>query len=165
MGFIEGEEFTELKRFILDSLNWYARKRTAYEDKQKKAKKDKDKQDIKDSEQALANAISSIDNESQKLQLRLAVKAATKASKKRAKHLESDLNLYRSLSTAGTTSAVFSHEISKPLDEIPRVIKSADKIVKDNCKDDVIKKYLRRTKNISAYLDRLTHFAKLQLNL
>lgn len=165
VGFIEGTEYAELKRFIQDSLNWYSRRRNSLELSKIKAKKDKDKQDIVDSEKSLQTEINKISNEKQKNILKEAVKAATSATKKRARHLESDLNLYRSLATAGTTSAVFSHEISKPLDEIPRMIISADNIVKRNCEDEVVEKYTRRTKNITGYLDRLAHFAKLQLNL
>ncbi|MDN4706670.1 hypothetical protein QYZ41_13840 [Vibrio parahaemolyticus] len=47
--------------------------------------------------------------------------------------MQEDLKLYRSLATAGTTTAVFSHEISKPLVEIPVSLRSAERIIEEHC--------------------------------
>lgn len=165
MGFIEGTEFLELKRFITDVLNWYARKRTSQVEQKKKAEQTLDALDLKDKSKKLDEAISKIEDSATKSAIKVALKEANSASQKHTRHLKEDLKLYRSLATAGTTTAVFSHEVSKPLDEIPIILESADKLIKSNCDADFYKKYSRRTRNISNYLDRLSHFAKLQLDL
>ncbi|HHF2851173.1 TPA: ATP-binding protein [Vibrio diabolicus] len=165
MGFIESEAFIELKRFITDALNWYARKRTAQVEKKKKAEQSRDAIEVKEKSKQLDEAISLISDQATKTKVKVALRAANTASKKHTQHLKEDLKLYRSLATAGTTTAVFSHEVSKPLDEIPIILDSANKIVANNCDANIYSKYTRRTKNIFGYLDRLSHFAKLQLDL
>jgi len=165
MGFIEGTEFLELKRFITDALNWYARKRTGQVEQKKKAEQTQDSLDLKEKSKQLNEAISHIRDQTIKVAVKDALKAANTASKKHTQHLQEDLKLYRSLATAGTTTAVFSHEVSKPLDEIPIILNSANQLVKENCDESTYNKYIRRTNNILGYLDRLSHFAKLQLNL
>ncbi|ENM5799052.1 sensor histidine kinase [Vibrio mimicus] len=165
MGFIEGEEFLELKRFITDALNWYARKRTGQVEQRKKAEQTQDAIDLKEKSKQLDEAINKIKDRATQTAVKVALKAANTASKKHTQHLKEDLKLYRSLATAGTTTAVFSHEVSKPLDEIPIILNSANMLVKQNCNDATYEKYTRRTNNIFGYLDRLSHFAKLQLNL
>ncbi|CAH7140699.1 Histidine kinase [Vibrio chagasii] len=165
MGFIEDDEFRELKRFVTDALSWYGRKRTGQVEKKKKAEQTQDALDVKDKSKQLDNAISLIKDRATKVAVKVALRAANTATKKHTQHLKEDLKLYRSLATAGTTTAVFSHEVSKPLDEIPLILDSANKLVQDNCDQSTFKKYQRRTANIFGYLDRLSHFAKLQLNL
>lgn len=165
MGFIEDDEFLELKRFVTDALSWYSRKRTAQVEKKKKAEQTQDALDVKAKSKELDSAISLIKDPTTKKAVKVALKAANTASQKHTQHLKEDLKLYRSLATAGTTTAVFSHEVSKPLDEIPVILRSATKLIQDSCDPDTFKKYEKRTLNILGYLDRLSHFAKLQLNL
>mgnify|MGYP000294090708 CR=1 FL=1 len=165
VGFIENEAFSELKRFIKDSLNWYAYKRQKLAEQKKDAARSEDSQTIKDKRNALDAAIKSVTDEETKKKIKDAVKAANKATEMHTRHLKEDLKLYRSLATAGTTTAVFSHEISKPLDEIPISLASAERIIESSCDSATFTSYKRRTNNILKYLHRLSHFAKLQLNL
>ncbi|MGF1776927.1 ATP-binding protein [Vibrio nomapromontoriensis] len=165
VGFIEDENFHELKRFITDALNWYANQRTQLATKIKEAQKSEDEQNVKDKESALKEAIQNLPDPIIKKQLRAAFKASKVASLKQTKHLKEDLKLYRSLATAGTTTAVFSHEISKPIAEIPESLSSAERLVRMNSDATLYKRYKERTSNILGYLSRLSHFAELQLDL
>jgi signal transduction histidine kinase len=165
VGFIENHAFSELKRFIKDSLDWYAYKKQKDAEQKKEAEKDADSRNVKDKRKALDSAIRNIKDKKTQTQLKQALKAANIATEKQSRHLKDDLKLYRSLATAGTTTAVFSHEISKPLDEIPVTLASAEKLVEGNCDSSIFTRYKRRTNNILSYLHRLSHFAELQLNL
>ncbi|EAQ64859.1 Histidine Kinase [Marinomonas sp. MED121] len=165
VGFIEDDTFHELKRFIIDSLNWYANKRNQLATQKRNAQKDKDEKEVKDKNLALKKVIQSVESVTSQKKLKAAVKAASLAAEKQTKHLKEDLKLYRSLATAGTTTAVFSHEVSKPISEIPHSLNSAEKLVKINCEPSIYSRYKERTNNILSYLDRLSHFAELQLNL
>jgi C4-dicarboxylate-specific signal transduction histidine kinase len=165
VGFLENSYFAELKRFVTDSLNWYAKQRSKEAEAKKKAKLAKDQEQLKEVKGQLEETIKSVRDPQKQKELRKAAKAAEKASENVTKHLKNDLKLYRSLATAGTTTAVFSHEISKPLDEIPRCLASADRLVKSNLSDQLYTSYQQRTGNILKYMDRLSHFAKLQLDL
>lgn len=165
VGFIEDEVFGELKRFLKDALDWYAYKKQKDVEQKKEAEKNKDTQNVKDKRQALDTAIKNIKDKDTQEEIKKALKEANKASETQSKHLKDDLKLYRSLATAGTTTAVFSHEISKPLDEIPVTLQSAERLVKGNCEESIFTRYKKRTNNILGYLHRLSHFAELQLNL
>lgn len=165
IGFIENEAFHELKRFVKDALNWYARKRIAEVDKRKRNEQSQDALDEKEKQKELDSSINKIKDQETKKAVKSALKAARSATKKHAEHLKEDLKLYRSLATAGTTTAVFSHEVSKPLDEIPILIHSTDSLIKKQNDEALYNGYVRRANLILGYLDRLSHFAKLQLNL
>ncbi|MDN4720940.1 hypothetical protein QYZ46_04775 [Vibrio parahaemolyticus] len=133
VGFIEDNTFEELKRFVKDCLNWYALKRTQLSEQKKRAAKDRDAEYVKEKKSELNKIIKTVkDTETQK-QIKKAVKAASIATEKQTRHLQEDLKLYRSLATAGTTTAVFSHEISKPLVEIPVSLRSAERIIEEHC--------------------------------
>ncbi|HCE1574325.1 TPA: ATP-binding protein [Vibrio parahaemolyticus] len=165
VGFIEDNTFEELKRFVKDCLNWYALKRTQLSEQKKRAAKDRDAEYVKEKKSELNKIIKTVkDTETQK-QIKKAVKAASIATEKQTRHLQEDLKLYRSLATAGTTTAVFSHEISKPLVEIPVSLRSAERIIEEHCEKNIFGRYKRRTNNILSYLNRLSHFAELQLDL
>jgi signal transduction histidine kinase len=165
VGFIENDAFTELKRFVKDALDWYAYKRQKLSEHKKEAAKNADSKAVKDKKSALETAIRNVKDRGTQTIIKKAVKEANIASEKHNRHLKDDLKLYRSLATAGTTTAVFSHEISKPLVEIPISLESARKLVESNCDNSIFTKYKRRTDNILSYLHRLSHFAELQLNL
>ena len=165
MGFIDSFEFEELKRFVNDVLTWYSRCRQRDLDSKKEASKSKADSELKESIGALHRALNVVESPEVRKEIQKAIKKEGKAQENLRKHLESDLKLYRSLATAGTISAVFSHEVSKPLSEIPINLESAGRLIKDNCEDDVFDKYTRRSSNVLRYLERLGHFAKLQLNL
>jgi signal transduction histidine kinase len=165
VGFIENEAFSELKRFVKDSLNWYAYKRQKLSEQKKEAARNADSKAVKDKKAALDSAIKDVKDKATQTKIKEAVKAANTATEKHTRHLKDDLKLYRTLATAGTTTAVFSHEISKPLVEIPVSLASAERLVKASCDSNVFTKYKLRTDNILSYLHRLSHFAELQLNL
>ncbi|WP_368849005.1 ATP-binding protein [Vibrio diabolicus] len=165
VGFIENETFQELKRFVTDCLNWYATKRAQLNEQKKQAAKDRDAQSVKDKKSELDQVIRSVKDTKTQREIKKAVKAASIATEKQTRHLQEDLKLYRSLATAGTTTAVFSHEISKPLVEIPVSLQSAERIIKNECNNNIFEKYKKRTNNILSYLNRLSHFAELQLDL
>uniref|UniRef100_UPI00301C2FC5 sensor histidine kinase n=1 Tax=Vibrio fluvialis TaxID=676 RepID=UPI00301C2FC5 len=165
VGFIEGDTFFELKRFVTDALDWYAAERTAFATKLRNAQKDENEKQVKDKEKALKNAIDKVPDPVVKKELNEAFQASKTASTQQTLHLKQDLKLYRSLATSGTTTAVFSHEVSKPISEIPEALSRADRVVRLNTEPSIYERYKERTSNILGYLNRLSHFAELQLDL
>ncbi|MDK1287427.1 sensor histidine kinase [Pseudoalteromonas umbrosa] len=165
VGFREDDTFKELRRFVKDSLNWYTAERAAYAAKLKKAQKDENEKQIKDKERAIKEALKKITDKAVKQEVDKAIRESKAANNRQTKHLKQDLKLYRSLATSGTITAVFSHEISKPVAEIPESLTSAENLVKRNTDSSIFKRYKERTENILGYLSRLSHFAELQLDL
>lgn len=120
VGFIENEAFTELKRFAKDALDWMARMRL----KEAERKREKTKQTSSRSVQEAKSQFEKIVDKKVPTRSKTEVKkAATKfeaALKTESRILREDLQLYRSLATAGTTSAVFAHESGKSVTRIEK---------------------------------------------
>ncbi len=165
VGFIEDQTFFELKRFVTDALDWYAAERSAWSAKIRKAQKDENEKQVKDKEKALKEVIDKVPDSAVKEELNKAFKASIAASSQQTRHLKQDLKLYRSLATSGTITAVFAHEVSKPISEIPESLSRADRVVRQNTAPAIYDQYKERTSNILGYLNRLSHFAELQLDL
>ncbi len=117
-GFIENEAFHELKRFAVDSLNWMASRRLGVAEDRRERKRTATSSKALDARKALEQTV--IDTVPQPAQKSLlsAIKKFENAQQQEAVALREDLQLYRSVATAGSTSAVFAHESHKPLTQI-----------------------------------------------
>lgn len=108
-GYIEDDTYLELKKFIIDSLDWMARWRLIQAEKRRGA------------ERALAPDVSIREKEKFQVvlneapaQVRAKLSAAfdqyAKSRDKETDILRKEIQLYRTLSTAGITAATFAHE-------------------------------------------------------
>jgi len=108
-GFIEDEHFLELKAFLQDSLDWLARWRLKVAEKRRA-------QDRADAPKAAAAQKNKVDAAillaPPAIQKKLidAFSGYEKSRDKEADGLRKEIQLYRTLSTAGITAATFSHE-------------------------------------------------------
>lgn len=118
-GFIENDAYRELKRFAQDALEWMARERLRTAEARREQQKQKAPRDVADARDALDEAIGNLPADA-RLAVRAAVDQFDAATSKRQALLESELRLYRTLATVGTTSAVFAHEVSKPVTQIEK---------------------------------------------
>lgn len=117
-GFIENHEFSEIRRFAKDALEWFARRRLRDAENRRDIKKAESRKAPVEARAELVHAISLALEPPQK---DTAIKALVKLEQNFEKTLRAtreDLVLYRSLATAGTTAAVFAHEIGKPIGTI-----------------------------------------------
>lgn len=156
VGFIENDEFLELKQCCKDALDWLARKRLkrveakrqqAREDTKNKAEKSKD----------YARSISEQAPESSRPKIESAVNKLIAEREREVKSLRNDLQLYRSLATAGMSSAVFAHEIEKPISLLGSLLKRL------SGRDDPTLK--RPINALRVVKDRLLHYAALPLKI
>jgi signal transduction histidine kinase len=108
-GFIEDDVFHEIKSFCQDALEWMAKKRLEVAEKKR----------ARDREQTASQSNTSKENVQQKISRlrtndRIAIEKAfesyEKARQDEVKSLKAEVQLYRTLSTAGITAATFSHE-------------------------------------------------------
>lgn len=117
IGFIESEEFHELRRFAMDALEWMAKERM----REAEARRERDRvqapKSVSKAVEKLDQAVKDIPSK-YRAPISDAIRKLEKAAKKEAKVLRDDLQLYRSLATAGTTAAVFAHEAAKPISRI-----------------------------------------------
>jgi signal transduction histidine kinase len=108
-GFIESDAFQQIRQFARDALEWMARRRM--EDAQKR--REQDKAAVRKTTTATR---SDLDAAVEKLPktarepLRKAVEYAWRAVDKEIQQYQQEIQLYRTLSTAGITTATFAHE-------------------------------------------------------
>lgn len=109
-GFIESEAFDELTRFTSDALEWMARLRLHAAEKRRQQDRDQAKKAASSESKALQEQIASISDESTKKDLTSAFQKYDRAREQETETLRKELQLYRTLSTAGITAATFAHE-------------------------------------------------------
>lgn len=116
-GFIENQAFLELRQFASDALEWMARKRLQQREARRASNKEAVPPGIKDAASKIETALKKVAPKSRR-QIEEAVGRYQKARDKELRILREDLQLYRTLSTVGTTSAVLAHELKKPVRQI-----------------------------------------------
>lgn len=164
VGFIESDEFLEIRRFAKDVLEWFARRRL----RDAEARRDLQKKESQRAPaQARADLVNTISNSLPDQEKQKAIKALDTLEKNFQKELKStreDLILYRSLATAGTTAAVFAHEIGKPIRTIAGGQKTIRRRVKDLQPKAVVDSLDAPLDLIVVASERLTRFAGMQID-
>lgn len=109
-GFIESDAFHELARFASDSMEWMARQRQAAAERRRQLERETTKKIASSESQALAAQIAQVADEPTKQELASAFQRYDRARERENDALRKELQLYRTLSTAGITAATFAHE-------------------------------------------------------
>lgn len=135
LGFIENEAFLELKRFAENVLEWMAKERLKETEKKREEIKQESSQDVEDIKILLEQVIEEEIPKENRAKVRQVVKQYETAKEREIKALRDDLQLYRSLATAGTTAAVFAHESSKPVTLIEKIAKRIESKGKELLED------------------------------
>ncbi|MBL8919904.1 MAG: ATP-binding protein [Myxococcaceae bacterium] len=116
-GFVETDEFRELKRFLKDALDWMAKKRLAAREQRRSLRRTSPPKQVRAAQTALTKAIKKVPS-TVRSDIEKAVGTLEALRIKESEALREDLELYRTLSTVGTTVAVFAHESAKPVTQI-----------------------------------------------
>ena len=110
-GFIETEGFKEIREFAQDCLEWMARERLSLANKRREQQRKQAPEKARKAKEVLEKAISAAPKPAQAT-LRRAVQAYDTQKEKEVDVLRKEVQLYRTLSTAGITAATFAHESS-----------------------------------------------------
>ncbi|WP_431728915.1 sensor histidine kinase [Verrucosispora sp. TAA-831] len=116
-GFLETSSFRELARFGRNVLDWAANERLRIREARKAERKAENRDRMRSALTRLENAIQSLPPR-ERAEVRAATDDLKSAYDEKVSSVESDLVLYRTLSTVGTTTAVFAHETKQPVDLI-----------------------------------------------
>lgn len=108
-GFIEDETFAELREFAQDALNWMARWRLNRAEERRRAEKEEAPKAAEAQKEKVEKAISRLDPASRVI-IQNAFSGYEKSRNKETDALKKEIQLYRTLSTAGITAATFAHE-------------------------------------------------------
>jgi C4-dicarboxylate-specific signal transduction histidine kinase len=123
-GFIQNEIFLNIRQFAREALQWMARCRQ--NDAEKKRAKMLAEASSKSglARQAVKNAIATLPEE-ERSKIEFHFEEYDKTRNNEVERLKREIQLYRTLSTTGITSAVFAHEsVNNPIKVIAQVIKS-----------------------------------------
>lgn len=166
LGFIENEEFSELRQFAIDAFNWMARVRL----KETEKKRDQTKRDIN---RAVVEAKSKVEEtitaleipQPSRTQVLKLIQNYEKIKERETQSLREDVLLYRSLATAGTTAAVFAHESGKPVTLIEKAAKRIETQGKKVLGEQYIKIFDSPVGMLYRAANSLKSFAKFPLHL
>ena len=128
-GFIENEGFLELRKFAVDALDWMARRRLQDRDQKKLKEKLEIPRDTSSAKASVEKALKKVTPRRRKVLAR-AFSSYEHARDREAKTLREDVQLYRTLSTVGTTFAVLAHEIRKPVRQIESMARTIERRAK-----------------------------------
>lgn len=122
-GFIETPEFEDLRQFAQDVLGWASRLRLAEAEARRLAEKRRAAASLESAQTEMARAIAASPPEARKA-LERADRAVRRATSDEVESMASDLELYRTLATIGTTTAVMAHEAFNPPNTIIKTAQS-----------------------------------------
>ena len=164
-GFIENKSFHELKRFATDALNWMANRRMTVAEDRRETKRTSTSPAVIKARAELEEKVRAKVPEKEQRAVFLALKRFESAKQNETVALKEDLQLYRSLATAGTTSAVFAHESHKPLTNILSVADTIKHRAKDLLGDLFHQKLEDPLRLLIGAVKALQSFSNLPLNL
>lgn len=164
LGFIETNQFIELKKFAVDTFEWVAKERLRAAIKRREENREAAIKEVTRAQVSLEKYIETAVHGPARPILKKYFNNLKAAADRREKSLQEDLQLYRSLATAGTTSAVFAHESQAPVGRIEALTESiktrAKALLGDNYKN-----IERQLNNLQRSTQSLRNFTKIPLFL
>lgn len=128
-GFIENQAFSDLREFAVDSLDWMARQRVRERDRRRRDEREKRPRQVTTAKKGVDEAVEKVPAKHRR-SLEDAIKRLDRAREREREAILSDLQLYRTLSTVGTTASVFAHEAASPLNRIDRLTSAIERRAK-----------------------------------
>jgi signal transduction histidine kinase len=126
-GIVEDEAFMELRQFAQDAAEWLARERLRVAERRRRAER---KERRSKSDDARTNVVQEIAKASpaKKPALQQAFRRYERAKDRETDSLRREVQLYRTLSTAGITAATFAHEAAgSPVKIIGQAVRAIER--------------------------------------
>lgn len=161
VGFLENAAFLELRQFCQDCLDWAARVRVSEREAKRRAERDDVSKRSEKANTALEKVLTAAVPLTQRKAVDVAIERVLKASERETKVLREELQLYRSLATAGMTSAVFAHEIGRPLELLDSNLSALVDMIPEASRDAA----RRRVGRIERSSSRLGSFISIPLKM
>jgi len=134
-GFIESHAFNEVRAFAKDALDWMARRRMELAEKRRRRAKELAPKKVSRSKKAVDKAIEKLPEKKQP-EIKRAIDQYIQSRDKEVAELKQEVQLYRTLSTAGITAATFAHESAgSPIKVISTSIRTIERRAKRELED------------------------------
>jgi signal transduction histidine kinase len=146
LGFLENEAFLNLQQFAMNTLEWVADFRLGkVEIKQEEAKRDI-KPKIANAMKRVKEIIEiNIPDPVPRKETLLVVEDYEKVAEKEVEILNEELQLYRSLATAGTTAAIFAHESGREINTLKGQVGILNAKMQKYIESEIYLKYFAKT--------------------
>jgi signal transduction histidine kinase len=164
-GFIETEVFKELREFAEDALEWMARERLTIANRRREQERKQAPEKAQKAKEVLEKAINTAPKPTQ-ARLRRAMRAYDDQKEKEVGVLKKEVQLYRTLSTAGITAATFAHESSgNPIKVIHQSINAIQRRGKQQLEDQYDVSFAKPVDAIIRSIDTLGVLSTATLSL
>lgn len=160
VGYVEDATFQELRRFAVDALDWANKEVMKPIEAERVRRREEEERERREAQESVAKAVENLGAVERK-SVEVAIKRMANQQEKQVRSLRADLQLYRSLATAGMTSAVFAHEIGKPLNMMRRNLPKIEEALPPE-KRQSLGRVLMLVRNAA---ERLNTFVSLPLTL
>lgn len=126
-GFIETDYFREIREFATNCLDWMARRRLEVAERRRQKERAEQPRRVRKSKVTLDQAIEALPQNKRK-EVEGALSAYDRSRDREVETLKKEVQLYRTLSTAGITAATFAHESAgNPLKVIVHSIRAIER--------------------------------------
>ncbi len=164
-GFIEDHAFLELREFARDALSWMARERLRTAEARRRRERQEATSQALSTRGQMEGAIDSVP-EPVKSQVRSAFARYDRARDREASALRSEIQLYRTLSTAGITAATFAHESTgNPLKVIGQSLKAIERRGRRELGDAYESKFAEPVEAVKRSVESLSALSNITLSL
>lgn len=164
-GFIENDVFHEIRQFCRDAMDWMAARRMEVAERKRRAERQRTEEESGDNRTDLEKAIKLLPA-AKRNKVQRAFVRYDKAKEEEIKALKAEIQLYRTLSTAGITAATFSHESrGNSIKAITLSLKTIDKRIKQNIPNKYDELFEKPIGMISRSVDSLAVLGNATLNL
>lgn len=157
-GFIENEPFSELRAFAQDATEWLATRRMEIANQRRTMERSEAPKKASKSRKNLQQAIGDAPPTAQQ-QLNKAFSDYDRSREREVRALQKEVQLYRTLGTAGITAATFAHESSgNPIKVITQSIKAIERRAKqalDGQYEEVLRRPVESVTNAAKTLSVL----------
>jgi len=158
-GFIENDNFSEIRDFAQASLEWMAKRRLEIAEQRRAKERASAPKRTKRTKVNLEQAIDKVPPRS-RTQIMQALDAYDRSHEREVNQLKREVQLYRTLSTAGITAATFAHESrGNPLKVITQALNAIHRRAKKLLPDDFEKSFsgpIEKIRNSTSALEVLS---------
>jgi signal transduction histidine kinase len=163
-GFIENEVFDDIKQFAQHCLEWMASKRLADREEKRQKVRKQSMSETSTLKTTLSTELKKLPLPS-KESLESIINKYNEANKKQISTLKEELQLYRTLSTVGTTFTLFSHELKNPLSRIKMVTNSIGEYISKRLEEKDLQFFKKPLEIIQRAISALTALPKFAMGL
>jgi signal transduction histidine kinase len=125
-GFVESPQFSEIRRFATDALEWLADQRIKESEKRRQKERTTARKGFKEAKASLTQVLEKVPKGARPV-IQKALNEYEAARSREVRSLRAEVQLYRTLSTVGTTYAVFAHEVAAPGKRIRKLAESIER--------------------------------------